>query len=146
MDIRWTVWVQREGSGERVPLVRFRRPVDTATVSDFGLSIAEGRLLLRALQTTIAQDQVVEYDLQRRHCRHCGAYRRIKDWRPRVYATGLGEIHLRVPRVVSCLCMPEPLDDQDEPRRVTTAACIDELALLVQKIDIEREVRNARKR
>lgn len=123
MEKRWTVYVQREGSAKRVPLVRFRRPVDTATVSDFGLSIAEGRLLLRALQTAVAQDQVVAYDLQRRHCRHCGAYRRIKDWRPRVFATGLGEIRIRVPRVVSCLCSPEPLDDQDEPRDLRYSEC-----------------------
>jgi hypothetical protein len=66
MEIRWTVYVQREGSAERHALVRFRRPVDTATVSDFVLSIAEGRLLLRALQDAVAQHQVVAYDLHRR--------------------------------------------------------------------------------
>jgi len=116
MEMRWTVYVQREGSADRVALVRFRRPVETATVGDFGLSIVEGRLLLRTLQTAIAQDQVVAYDLHRRHCRHCGAYRQIKDWRPRVFTTGLGEIRVRVPRVVSCLCTPDPLDDHDESR------------------------------
>jgi len=65
VEIRWTVCVQREGSAERVALVRFRRPLDTATVSDFGLSIAEGRLLLRAWQTAVAQDQVVAHPLRR---------------------------------------------------------------------------------
>jgi hypothetical protein len=83
----------------------------------------EGRLLLRTLQTAVAQDQVVAYDLHRRHCRHCGAYRQIKDWRPRVFTTGLGEIRVRVPRVVSCLCTPEPLDDHDEPRDLRYSEC-----------------------
>jgi hypothetical protein len=67
------------------------------------------------LQSNVVQDQIVAYDIQRRHCRHCGAYRRIKDWRPRVFMTALGEVRVRVLRVVSCLCTDEPLDDDDEP-------------------------------
>lgn len=46
----------------------------------------------------------------------CGSYRRIKDWRPRVFATGLGETPVRVvPRVISCRWTPERLDDDDGP-------------------------------
>jgi hypothetical protein len=104
---------QKQGSADQVALATFRRPVDSATASDFGLSAREGRELLIALQGTIAQDQIVAYDIERRYCRQCGCYRRIKDWRPRVFATALGEVHVRVPRVVSCLSTPEPLDNND---------------------------------
>src|SRR5450631_3994714 len=114
-QMRWTVSVQRDGEVNGEPLATFTRPVDGATVADFGPSLEEGRHLLKVLQETIVQSQICAYDNARRRCRHCGAYRRIKDWRERLVATTLGEVRVRVPRVVSCLCTPEPLDDDDLP-------------------------------
>jgi hypothetical protein len=114
-QMRWTVSVHREGGGESVPLATFTRPVDGAKVADFGLSLEEGRHLLKVLQEAVVQSQIRAYDSARRCCRHCGAYRRIKDWRGRVVTTSLGEVRVRVPRVVSCLCTPEPLDDDGVP-------------------------------
>lgn len=110
MDILWTVFVRKNGTPGETALATFRRPVDEATVGDFGLSIAESRKLLIALQHQVAQDQIVAYDLHRRHCQHCGAYRRIKDWRPRSIATGLGPIHVKAPRIEPCGCGAEPPD------------------------------------
>ena len=107
--------MQQLGSAVQVPLATFERPLEKAAPGDFGLSFLEGRELLAALQRVVAQDQIVAYDLRRRCCRHCGSYRRIKDWRRRTFSTGLGEIQVRVQRVVSCQCLPEPLDDDDEP-------------------------------
>lgn len=123
MALGWTVYMQPHGGGDAVPLATFRRPVKGATAADFGLSIAEGRELLVALQRSIAQSQIHAYDSHRRRCRHCGAYGRIKDWRPRMFATGLGEIRVRVPRVISCLCTPEPLDDDDDPASLRNSEC-----------------------
>jgi len=123
MDLQWIVYVQRQGSCDRVPLATLERALATATAGDFGLSIHEGRTLLAALQGVVAQDQIVAYDIHRRYCRHCGSYRRIKDWRPRTFATGLGEVHVRVPRVVSCQCTPEPLDDNDESIDLRFSEC-----------------------
>ena len=123
MHLRWTVYVRQHGSEDAVQLATFRRPVDGATAADFGLSVAEGRQLLVALQRTVAQGQIYAYDKRRRRCRHCGSYRRIKDWRPREFSTGLGEIHVRVPRVISCLCTPEPLDEDDEPADLRYSEC-----------------------
>ena len=114
-EMRCTVSVRRDGEHVDVPLATFTRPVDAATVADFGLSMEEGRQLLSSLQQTIAQSQIRAYDSAQRRCRHCGAYRRIKDWLGRVVSTSLGEVRLRVPRVTSCLCTPEPLDDDDLP-------------------------------
>jgi hypothetical protein len=122
-QIQWTVSVQRQGDNESVALATFNRPVENATASDFGFSLEERRQLLRALQQVVTQDQIQAYDVVRRRCRHCGAYRRIKDWRGRVVATGLGEIRVRVPRVVSCLCTPEPLDDDDLPTDLRLSEC-----------------------
>jgi hypothetical protein len=123
MDLQWTVSVQRRGAPDTVALGIFQRPVKGATAADFGLSIAEGRELLAALQQVVAQDQIRAYDADCRCCRHCGNYRHIKDWRPRVFATGLGQVRVQVPRVVSCLCTPEPLDDNDEPAQLRFSEC-----------------------
>jgi hypothetical protein len=114
-QMRWTVSVHRDGDGESVPLATFTRSVDGATVAAFGLSLEEGRHLLKVLQQAVVQSQIRAYDSARRCCRHCGARRQIKDWRGRVVTTSLGEVRVRVPRVVSCLCTPEPLDDDGVP-------------------------------
>jgi hypothetical protein len=106
MDMHWTIYLQRDGADEKAPLARFQRPLEGATQADFGLSMSEGKCLLSSLQHVVAQDQIRAYDAQRRRCRHCGRYRCIKDWRPRVFATALGSVRVQVPRVISCLCPP----------------------------------------
>lgn len=68
---------------EKVPLARFQRPLEGAAQGDFGLSMSEGKRLRSSLQHVVAQDQIHACDAQRRRCRHCGRYRRIKDWCPR---------------------------------------------------------------
>ena len=116
MDMHWTIYLQRDGADEKVPLAGFQRPLEGATPAEFGLSMSEARSLLSSLQQVVAQDQIRAYDARRRRCRHCGRYRRIKDWRPRVFAIALGNATVRVPRVISCLCAPEPLDENEWPR------------------------------
>jgi hypothetical protein len=111
------------GASELVKVGSVERPIDGATIADFGLSISEGRKLLARLQQVVAQDQAMAYDQRRRRCRHCGAFRRIKDWRSRSIATGLGQVTIRVPRVVSCLCTPEPLDEDGEPIGLRFTEC-----------------------
>jgi hypothetical protein len=123
MDLQWTIYLQKHDDGERLPIGSFRRKVDGAVAADFGLSLAEAREMLVALQHAVVHDQIVAFDAQRRHCRHCGRYRRIKDWRPRVFTTSLGEIRVRVPRVISCLCTPEPLDENDDPTDFRYSEC-----------------------
>ncbi|KAE8756193.1 MULTISPECIES: ISKra4 family transposase [Paraburkholderia] len=123
MDMHWTIYLQRDGADENVPLARFQRPLEGATPADFGLSMSEARSLLSSLQQVVAQDQIRAYDARRRRCRHCGRYRRIKDWRPRVFATALGSVKVRVPRVISCLCTPEPLDENDDSADLRFSEC-----------------------
>lgn len=126
MQVKWTILIRSEGPGasdELQEIGRFERPADRATVADFGLSRAEGQTLLANLQQVVTQQQVYAYDARRRHCRYCGRYRRIKDWRPRVVDTALGRVHFRVPRVLSCLCTPEPLDDNDDPIDLRYSEC-----------------------
>lgn len=123
MDMQWTIYVRRHDGNDAVPLTTFQRALSGSTVADFGLSIVEGRELLSALQQLVVEDQIRAYDTDRRCCRHCGKYRRIKDWRSRLFATGLGQVAVKVPRVISCLCTPEPLDDNDDPAQLRFPEC-----------------------
>ncbi|MCC8396876.1 hypothetical protein LJ656_30300 [Paraburkholderia sp. MMS20-SJTR3] len=88
MELRWKIFVQRQGTDEPASICSFNRPVNGATPADFGLSLTEGRQLLEALQQLVAQDQINAYDKLRRNCRECGGYRRIKDWRSRAFFNG----------------------------------------------------------
>ena len=136
MQMKWTVLIRYEGPGSDCALQeigRYERPADEATAADFGLARAEGQALLTSLQSVVTQKQVFAYDERRRHCRHCGRYRRIKDWRPRVVDTALGRVQLRVPRVLSCLCTPEPLDYNDDPIDLRYTECSIEALLPKRK-------------
>jgi hypothetical protein len=126
MQMQWEVYVKQHGTVEHesdVPLATFKRRIDGATAADFGLSLAEARQLLAKLQQVVMQSQVRTYDHTQRHCIHCGAYRRIKDWRPRFFASSLGEVQVRVPRVYCCICTDEPLDDDGMPTDLHHFAC-----------------------
>lgn len=126
MQMQWEVYVRRHGTSEpegEVRLVTFKRQIDGATAADFGLSLVEARQLLARLQQVVMQSQIHTYDRQQRHCPHCGTYRRIKDWRPRVFASSLGEVHVRIPRVHCCMCTDEPLDADGMPTNLHNFTC-----------------------
>jgi hypothetical protein len=123
MELRWKILLQRQGMDETVSVGSIKRQVNGATPADFGLSLAEGRQLLAALQQLVAQDQINAYDKLRRNCRECGCYRRIKDWRSRTFSTALGRVQVKVPRVVSCLCTPEPYDDNGDSIGLRFSEC-----------------------
>jgi len=116
--LRWEVCLRRVGPGdgsEPIASASLLRPGGAeAKPANFGLALQEARVLLGALQRAVVQDQVNAYDAYRRPCLDCGRYRRIKEWRPRVFDTALGTVRVRVPRVLACLCEPEPLDEDGE--------------------------------
>jgi hypothetical protein len=97
MELHWKICLERQETGERVTVGAARRPVEGAAIADFGLSLAEGRQLLTALQQLVAQDQIRAYDVLRRTCRHCGRYRRIKDWRIRTFRTLTASLEVAAP-------------------------------------------------
>ena len=113
MTISWTISVtckSKEFPASTIEIAKFSRPSCNAMPADFGLSLAEARTMLSNLQQNVAQTQIHTYDAQHRNCPHCGRYRQIKDWRARTIQTTLGKIAIRVPRVHSCMCLPEPMN------------------------------------
>jgi len=75
-----------------------------ASADDLGLSLAEGKLILREIQRSLLQDQVEEISEVARVCRSCGAYLPVHDRRQRRIDTLFGRVTGEVPRVRMCLC------------------------------------------
>jgi hypothetical protein len=71
---------------------------------DFGLSLAEGKSLLKEIQRVLLQDQVEEISEVSRVCRFCGSYLPVHDRRERSIDTLFGRITVAVPRVRMCMC------------------------------------------
>jgi hypothetical protein len=115
MQLTLTIALQRTGSGlpeETRSLARFQRSVGRPKPADVALCRSESLELVAAMQTAVVQDQITAHDHRGRSCHYCDQYRRIKDWHCRQIDTALGRI--RIPRVVSCQCLPEPLDEEGE--------------------------------
>ncbi|WP_028215029.1 ISKra4 family transposase [Paraburkholderia mimosarum] len=123
MKLGWNILLQRQGTSDTIAVCTVQRPLIDATPADFGLSLVEGRQILAALQQLVAQDQINAYDRLRRNCRECGSYRRIKDWRSRTFATAIGKVQVKVPRVMSCLCTPEPYDENGDSVGLRFSEC-----------------------
>jgi len=75
-----------------------------ASEEDFGLSLAEGKSLLKEIQRVLLQEQVEEISEVSRVCRLCGSYLPVHDSRERRIDTLFGRITVAVPRVRMCMC------------------------------------------
>src|SRR5215218_5359017 len=84
------------GAGERSPTGH--------TAATLGLSLAEGKAILAALQRSLVAAQAEEHCRRRRRCDRCGAQRPLKDLRPRRLASLFGVVAVRAPRFGPCRC------------------------------------------
>src|SRR5918998_2546309 len=69
-----------------------------------GLSLAEGKAILAALQRHLVAAKVDEHCRNRRRCDRCGAQRPLKDRRPRRLVSLFGVVAVRAPRFGPCRC------------------------------------------
>src|SRR5215211_6901890 len=84
------------GAGERTPAGH--------TAAALGLSLAEGKAILAAVQRHLVAAQVEEHCRNRRRCDRCGASRPLKDLRPRRLTSLFGVVAVRAPRFGPCRC------------------------------------------
>jgi hypothetical protein len=77
---------------------------DLAAPGDIGMSLAEAKTLLSALQWEFVAAQAAEIAEGARQCKRCGARLNIKDWARRSVHTLFGRVLLQSPRLVSCPC------------------------------------------
>jgi hypothetical protein len=69
-----------------------------------GLTLAEGKHLLAALQVHLVQAQAEDHCRRRRRCQRCGAQRPLKDQRSRRLVSLFGTVEVRAPRFTPCRC------------------------------------------
>jgi hypothetical protein len=76
------------------------------TPETFGLSLAEGKVVLQALQEVVVEWQMHAYLLQQRACPHCGKARQSKGVHHTVFRTVFGTLPVDSPRLYHCPCQP----------------------------------------
>jgi hypothetical protein len=76
----------------------------TARPEDVGLSLADGKVLLAAVQDRTVQAQAEAWTARHRCCEACGARRRSKGSYPVLFRTLYGDVQLASPRLHRCGC------------------------------------------
>jgi hypothetical protein len=71
---------------------------------DVGLSIAEGKILMAAVQCRTVQSQAALWTARHRNCKACGARRRSKGNYPLIFRTLYGDVPLAGLRLHRCPC------------------------------------------
>jgi hypothetical protein len=76
----------------------------TERPEDLGLSIADGKALMAAVQQRVVNAQVTSWTEQHCCCEACGARRRSKGSHPVVFLTLYGDVQIASPRLYCCPC------------------------------------------
>ena len=76
----------------------------TERAEDVGLSLAQGKALLAAVQYRVVQGQVGEWAGRHRCCIECGIPRRSNGSYPILFRTLYGDVQLASPRLYCCAC------------------------------------------
>src|SRR5208337_2899215 len=82
--MKWRILLElteTTGSVQTREMVTGDRPTNVISPESIGLSLAESKSILAAMQTQLVQAQTNGYCDHRRKCSLCGSRRAIKDWR-----------------------------------------------------------------
>lgn len=93
-------WGERRGHDISI----LERSLTEASAEELGLSLAEGKVILREIQRAVLQDQVEEITEIERVCQTCQTYLPIHDHRSRRIDTLFGRVTVQAPRVRICMC------------------------------------------
>ena len=77
---------------------------DDLTPATLGLSLAEGKTILQAIQEVVVEWQMQAYLGHQRHCPHCGTVRQSKGAHHTVFRTVFGALPIESPRLTHCVC------------------------------------------
>ena len=105
--MKWRILLElteTTGSIQTSEMVTGDRPTNVISPESIGLSLAESKSILAAMQTQLVQAQTDGYCDHRRKCSHCGSRRAIKDWRTRQLTTLFGVVQVEAPRFNPCRC------------------------------------------
>lgn len=79
---------------------------DELTPTTLGLSLAEGKGILKEVQEVVVQWQIEAYLRQQRDCPDCGKKRRSKGRNETIFRTVFGKLPIQSPRLYHCSCQP----------------------------------------
>src|SRR5258707_15695426 len=104
IKVQVVVETDNEGSRRTTQIVCFER--DELTPATLGLTLAESKQLVAALQETVVARQVETSLIQQQDCPHCGAALVRKGKQPCIIRTLFGTVALDSPRFYTCDCQP----------------------------------------
>jgi hypothetical protein len=87
-----------DGEEQCVDVMKINRPDDLSDIANLGLTLAEGKRLLAALQQEIVAAQARSHAVRRPDCRSCSGACWVKDYRDHAVATLFGQVTVRLPR------------------------------------------------
>jgi hypothetical protein len=107
--VEWTITI--EGKNEFGDVcrrnVRIEKSWESLFDGDIGLSIADGKKIMAALQSAVVNHEAETYSLFRRVCPDCHTFRPVKDYTARRIRTVFGTVEVRNPRWMLCRdCYP----------------------------------------
>ena len=108
--MRWTVVLVAETEqGQRVeqPLLSLVRDQEVV-VEQLGLTLAEGKRLLQAVQQRMVTAQVKRHGTVYRRCGHCRRKLSTQGYQRRWFRSAFGKVPIRVRRLTTCRCQGEP--------------------------------------
>src|SRR4051812_9277362 len=81
------VKIEADGENQSIDVATITRPDDLAEIAHLGLTLAEGKRLLAALQQQIVAAQARNHAVRRPDCRRCGEICHVKDYRDHAIVT-----------------------------------------------------------
>ena len=105
--MKWRVVVELTGADGAVRTHEVSAGGATAidlSSASVGLTLADGKRTLAALQGHLVRAQVEEYCRGRRRCPRCDSQRPLKDLRTRRLLSLFGTVEVRAPRFTPCRC------------------------------------------
>jgi hypothetical protein len=93
-----------DGQSRSFDVMAISRLDGLGDIANFGLTLAEAKLLLAQVQQQVVAEQANTHAIFRPDCRSCGATCQVKDWQPHRIATLFGEVRVRLPRLVCAGC------------------------------------------
>jgi hypothetical protein len=105
--MEFIVWVETRLAGKTLALeevAKFDRCADGIVPEDIGLTLREGKEVLRQMQRKIVQTQFQVQGLARSLCMHCSGRQLVKDIRARQIRTVFGKITVACRRYIRCTC------------------------------------------
>jgi hypothetical protein len=93
-----------DGDGQVTDVMEISKPEDLGDIANLGLSLAEAKALLAAIQHEVVAAQARDHAVRRPNCRSCGSACHVKDYRQHRIATLFGQATVRLPRFRCTAC------------------------------------------